>query len=211
MGRPSCQSSLLSDPNPNFSVEMWWKSNMRRGRRVGLDTVLWPSHKRSPMEDHVEMGNFAGFAAPVLGSLILQRTGGNWNPLIYLFGAACVVWGIVALRMFEEQRDSASAAGGTFFYLTGRGHFAAGLALLSEVVPRLAATLKASMITSFVLLIHIPGPCAAPRNRLQWTRFFMAPGLAGSSWVAGSLRAFSWIWVRQSLRCEVYSRTANSR
>jgi hypothetical protein len=163
------------------------------------------------MEDHVEMGNFTGFAAPVLGSLILQRTGGDWNPLIYLFGTACVVWGIVALRMFEEQRDSASAAGGTFFYLTGRGHFAAGLALLSEAVPRLAATLKARMITSFVLLIHIPGLCAAPRNRLQWTMFFMASGLAEASWVAGSLRAFSWTWVRQSLRSEVYSRTANSR
>ena len=70
------------------------------------------------MEDHVEMGNFAGFAAPVSWRLILHRTGGDWNPLIYLFGAACVVWGIVALRMFEEHsRDSASAAGGTFVFI----------------------------------------------------------------------------------------------
>jgi hypothetical protein len=37
MGRPSCQSSLLSDPNANFSVEMWRKSNMKEGRHVGLD------------------------------------------------------------------------------------------------------------------------------------------------------------------------------
>jgi hypothetical protein len=37
LGRPSCQSSLLSDPNANFSVEMWRKSNMKEGRHVGLD------------------------------------------------------------------------------------------------------------------------------------------------------------------------------
>jgi hypothetical protein len=35
--RPIWQSSLLSDPNANFSVEMWQKSNTRKGRHVGLD------------------------------------------------------------------------------------------------------------------------------------------------------------------------------
>jgi MFS family permease len=30
------------------------------------------------------LGNLAGFVAPVLGGIILQRTGGHWNPLIYL-------------------------------------------------------------------------------------------------------------------------------
>jgi hypothetical protein len=37
VGRPSCQSSLLSDPNANFSVEMWRRSNIKEGRHVGLD------------------------------------------------------------------------------------------------------------------------------------------------------------------------------
>jgi hypothetical protein len=37
MGHPSCQSSLLSDPNENFSVEMSRRSNMKEGRHVGLD------------------------------------------------------------------------------------------------------------------------------------------------------------------------------
>ena len=68
--------------------------------------------------------------------------------------------------------------------MTGRGHFAAGLAPLFEVVPRLAATLETRMITPSVLkLIDIPGVSAAPGNRLQWTMFFMASGLAGASWV----------------------------
>ena len=37
MGRPSCQSSLLSHPNANFSLEMSRRSNKKEGRHVGLD------------------------------------------------------------------------------------------------------------------------------------------------------------------------------
>ena len=37
------------------------------------------------------LGNLAGFVAPVVGGLILQRTGGNWNPLIYLMVGASVI------------------------------------------------------------------------------------------------------------------------
>jgi MFS transporter, ACS family, glucarate transporter len=37
------------------------------------------------------MGNFAGFVAPVLGGFILLRTGGDWNPLIYLMIGAAMV------------------------------------------------------------------------------------------------------------------------
>jgi hypothetical protein len=40
VGRPSCQSTLLSDPNANFSVEMWRKpprTRKKEGRHVGLD------------------------------------------------------------------------------------------------------------------------------------------------------------------------------
>src|SRR5580704_12559444 len=36
MGRPSCQSSLLSDPNANFFVEMWRRSNIRRAATSAL-------------------------------------------------------------------------------------------------------------------------------------------------------------------------------
>ena len=37
MVRPSCQSSLLGDPNANFSVEIWRRSTIKEGRHVGLD------------------------------------------------------------------------------------------------------------------------------------------------------------------------------
>ncbi len=36
-------------------------------------------------------GNLAGFAAPTVSGFILQRTGGNWNPLIYLMAGAAAI------------------------------------------------------------------------------------------------------------------------
>jgi uncharacterized membrane protein len=90
-----------------------------------------------------------------------------------------------------------------FAYLTGAGHFAAGLAILFATVPRLAATLEASMISLFVLMVHVPGVSSQPASRLQWTMLFVALAQAGAAWVvAGSLRASSWIWDRPGQRDE---------
>jgi nitrate/nitrite transporter NarK len=37
------------------------------------------------------LGNLAGFAAPVVGGIILQRTGGHWTPLIYLMVGGSII------------------------------------------------------------------------------------------------------------------------
>jgi ACS family glucarate transporter-like MFS transporter len=37
------------------------------------------------------LGNLAGFVAPAVGGFILQRTSGNWNPLIFLMAGAAGV------------------------------------------------------------------------------------------------------------------------
>lgn len=37
------------------------------------------------------LGNLAGFAAPVVGGIILQRTGGHWTPLIQIMVGASVI------------------------------------------------------------------------------------------------------------------------
>jgi hypothetical protein len=73
--------------------------------------------------------------------------------------------------------------------VTGAGHLTAGLAMLVGIVPALAATLEASMITSFVLLVHIPGVLSEPHSRMQWTMLGVASALGGATWlIAGSLR-----------------------
>lgn len=73
-----------------------------------------------------------------------------------------------------------------FAYLTGAGHMAAGAGMLLGVLRRAAAVLEAAMISCFVLLLHIPGVCAAPSSRLQWTMLFVAAALAASAWAAAA-------------------------
>jgi MFS transporter, ACS family, glucarate transporter len=51
-------------------------------------------------------GNLSGFIAPVLGGILLQRTGGNWNPLIYSMIAAATVSATCWLFLNPEQIDS---------------------------------------------------------------------------------------------------------
>jgi ACS family glucarate transporter-like MFS transporter len=51
------------------------------------------------------LGNLAGFVAPVVGGLILQRTGGNWNPLIYLMAGAATVSALCWLYLDPENAD----------------------------------------------------------------------------------------------------------
>jgi uncharacterized membrane protein YphA (DoxX/SURF4 family) len=68
-------------------------------------------------------------------------------------------------------------------YLTGAGHFAAGLAILFGVLPQLAALLEAGQITTFVTLTHVPSVYRAPDDRVQWAMLFYALSIAGSAWL----------------------------
>jgi predicted MFS family arabinose efflux permease len=57
------------------------------------------------------LGNLAGFAAPVAGGVILERTGGNWNVLIYTMAAAAAVsaacWLYLDPESARRQRELA--------------------------------------------------------------------------------------------------------
>jgi len=64
-------------------------------------------------------------------------------------------------------------------YLTGVGQIAAGLGVLFSVLPWLAAAAEAGMITCFTLLVWLPAILRAPKERLNWTAFFI-------SWIIGS-------------------------
>ncbi|MBT9332965.1 MFS transporter [Paracidobacterium acidisoli] len=49
------------------------------------------------------LGNLAGFVAPVLGGFILERTGGDWNPLIYLMVGAAIISALSWLYLDPES------------------------------------------------------------------------------------------------------------
>jgi MFS family permease len=55
------------------------------------------------------LGNFAGFAAPVVGGVILERTGGNWSILIYTMAVAAIVsalcWLYINPELARRQRE----------------------------------------------------------------------------------------------------------
>ena len=73
-------------------------------------------------------------------------------------------------------------------YLTGAIHALTGACLLAGLRVRVAATIEALMMTSFVLLVHIPGVAGAPSDRLQLTMFCMASLLTLAAWLVASWR-----------------------
>jgi len=85
-----------------------------------------------------------------------------------------------------------------YAYLTGACHFAAGLGILFSVLPRLAATLEAIMISLFVLMVHMPGAAQQPASRMQWTMLLIASAYAGAMWAAAkSYARVHWSWARE--------------
>jgi uncharacterized membrane protein len=74
-------------------------------------------------------------------------------------------------------------------YITGVCHFAAGLGILFNVVPRLAAALEAIMVSLFTLIIWVPAIVAAPLNRGNWSEIFASAAITGAAFlVAGSFQ-----------------------
>lgn len=56
------------------------------------------------------LGNLAGFVAPVVGGIILQRTGGHWNPLIYLMIGSSLISAVCWLYLDPSARNRRSGA-----------------------------------------------------------------------------------------------------
>ncbi|HEY2446821.1 MAG TPA: hypothetical protein VGI20_13885 [Rhizomicrobium sp.] len=78
-------------------------------------------------------------------------------------------------------------------YFTGAAHIAAGLGILSGVLPRLAATLEAVMVSLFTLLVWVPVVISAPANLSNWSEICVSIAVAGTAWaVAESFRSKSW-------------------
>jgi uncharacterized membrane protein len=118
-----------------------------------------------------------------------------------LFGVCCVIFGLshfVYADFTAAMIPHWIPARLPLAYATGAGHIAAGLGIALAIRPRLAATLEALMMSSFVILLHIPSlwadpaPDWAPTHRIQLTALFWASALAASAWLAAaSLRSTS--------------------
>jgi uncharacterized membrane protein YphA (DoxX/SURF4 family) len=119
-----------------------------------------------------------------------------------VFGLCCVFYGashFVYANYTAGMVPTWLPARLGFAYFTGLGHVAAGVGIIVGVLPRLAATLEAIMMSLFGLLVWVPSFFAQPRPRWatppenQWSELVVTLTLAACAWlVADSFRQRSW-------------------
>lgn len=71
-------------------------------------------------------------------------------------------------------------------YFTGAAQVAAGLGVLFSVVPALAATLEATALTIFTILVWVPGVLHPNAGRPQWTALLMSTMITAGAWAAAA-------------------------
>jgi uncharacterized membrane protein YphA (DoxX/SURF4 family) len=108
-----------------------------------------------------------------------------------LFGVCLPVFGLshFAYAKFTADMIPAFIPFHLFWaYATGVGHVAAGLSILSGVLARLGSLLFACMVSSFIILLHVPRVIGDPTSRLEWTMLAMSAAITGAAWcAAGSI------------------------
>jgi len=188
---------------------------------IGLYASVWAvARARAILLKPLIIGTWYGFGealGPLIGAWILYAVLRRQYdaPLVtamtgdralhvarILFGAACVVYGAAhfGYATFTATMVPAWLPGRVgLAYLTGAGHAAAGVGLVVGILPRMAATLEAIMMSLFGVLVWLPSffaqpaPEWAPSRQIQWSETFLTFLLAASAWiVAASLRSTPW-------------------
>jgi uncharacterized membrane protein len=113
----------------------------------------------------------------------------------FLFGLTCVFYGASHFAYAEYTAGMVPGWLGrpmAFAYITGACHVAAGLGMMLGILPRLAATLEALMMSLFGLLVWVPSFFADPRPdwatppQNQWSELVVNLVLASAAWLAAA-------------------------
>jgi uncharacterized membrane protein len=133
------------------------------------------------------------------GALVLfreQRGGAAkdiWARIaLLLFGLSLVAFGISHFLFAEFTASMVPAwlpQRLALAYLTGAIHALAGVAVLLGVQRRAALVVEATMMSSFVALVHVPRVLAHPADRTELTLLFVAITLASTTWAVATSRA----------------------
>jgi uncharacterized membrane protein YphA (DoxX/SURF4 family) len=129
-----------------------------------------------------------------------------------LFGLTCVFYGSshFAYAVYTASMVPTWLPGRLgFAYFTGLSYIAAGIGIIVGILPRLAATLVALMMSMFGLLVWVPSFFAHPKPswatplQNEWSELEVNLLLAAAAWiVADSLRSRLWGFAREpAKRC----------
>jgi uncharacterized membrane protein YphA (DoxX/SURF4 family) len=153
--------------------------------------ALWVVLLHLPLViDSPNVGTLLGFAEilslALAGALLGRSRHYDWL-MLRLYGLCPLVFGASHLVYADFTAAMVPAwipPNGLFWaYATGVAHIAAGLAIASGVLRRLAAGLLALMCGLFVVLLHAPRVVAAPDSRIEWTMLFVSLSIAGAAWL----------------------------
>ena len=107
-----------------------------------------------------------------------------------VFGVCTIGHGVMHFVFFKFTADFIPAwiPGHDFWAAaTGVAQIAAGVAILSGILGRLAAILTGAMYASWFPLVHIPRVMAHPQSHQEWTSLGIAAALAASALLVAGL------------------------
>jgi uncharacterized membrane protein len=159
--------------------------------------VFWsllhtPKIVDSPMNVAAWLGAAEPFAIAMgVLALAFARTMNTtlFDICVRAFGGACIIFGASHFAYAEftaAMVPSWLPEQLLLAYATGAVHAGCGLALLIGFSRLIAAIIEAAMMSSFVLLVHVPRVAAAPSNRFEWTMMCASLLLTASAWIIAS-------------------------
>ncbi|HVV32055.1 MAG TPA: hypothetical protein VHC73_02410 [Vitreimonas sp.] len=88
---------------------------------------------------------------------------------------------------------------GSWAYITGGAYLAAGLAILFDIIPRLAAALATAQMAGFLLLIWIPLLASGHADEFRFGEFVATCVLVAAAWVVtDSYRDEAWLMPKRA-------------
>ena len=126
------------------------------------------------------------------GSGMLTASAGSVRAAQVLFGLTCVFYGLSHFVYVDYTAILVPAwlpGRRALAYFTGLGHVAAGVAVIIGILARLGATLEATMMSLFALLVWVPSFFAQPRPKWatppehQWSELVVTLVVAASAWI----------------------------
>jgi uncharacterized membrane protein YphA (DoxX/SURF4 family) len=193
---------------------------------IGVYQAMWALAGIPPILSHpLSIGSWYGLCeassslagAWILWVILRLRWQGLERPIAakravrvpqVLFGLTCIFygWSHFAYADYTAAMVPAWLPGRLgLAYLTGFAHIAAGIGIVLGILPRLAATLEAIMMSLFGLLVWVPSFLTQPRPQWagtpqnQWSEILVNLLLAAAAWIVADSLAEKGMVVKEGV------------